>query len=78
MPAGARKRQRAMYESLKQTKKAIRRDGWNRGVRAAISLVRNLPDVHDVHSAAILLNLRISLDRMVKPKLENPNFSVYL
>jgi hypothetical protein len=57
-------------------KREIRREGFNLGIRAAIKMVRELPNSHDVHSAAVLLNLRLELDRKIKGPLKEGKYGM--
>ena len=42
-------------------------DGWNRGIRAAIKMIREMPYIHDVHSAASVLSVKLRLGEKIKP-----------
>ena len=68
------------YERLEQTKRALRRDGYNRGVRAAIRAVEGYMQPHYEQYAADMVatakSIRGSVKRLLKPPLENPNLSV--
>jgi len=69
---------------LEQTKKAIRRDGFNRGVRMAVRKIETYmqkhisgsgnPNVRDMAETARLI--RGSVKRLLKPPLENPNVQI--
>jgi hypothetical protein len=50
------------YEKFEQTKRACRRDGWNRGIRAAAKWLESEE----------LFGLAFKLQALLKPPLENP------
>lgn len=65
--ANAMSRERKVgYERLEQTKRAFRRDGYNRGIRAAAKRLRELGYLGALDHCLKLL----------KPQLENPNVTV--
>ncbi len=71
-------------QRLEQTKKAIRRDGFNRGVRAALRKIETYMQAHFKESgnehvrdmACMAESIRDSVKRVLKPPLENPNVQI--
>jgi hypothetical protein len=69
-----------LRKQLEQTKRAIQRDGYNRGVRAALKVVEGWRQPHIRSGAPVLAetadSIRLQLKRLIKPPLENPNLSI--
>jgi len=69
MSAGRQKRLNLARGLVEQTKKAIRREGYNRGVRAAAKVARQSSVFEGPKAAEYILKL-------LKPRISNPNFSI--
>jgi hypothetical protein len=55
-----------MNASVEQTKRAIRRDGYNRGIRAALRVLNDFA----------VLDAEVTIRGLLKPRIDNPNFSI--
>ena len=68
--------QREAIKRMEGMKTAIRRDGYNRGVRAAIKKVKAMPAHADIKEAKVLFSVRSTLKELLKPRLDDPHIQI--